>query len=735
MTAAERAQRTEAADAICAAALSAALEGAEETGVALVAVGGYGRRELAPFSDLDVVLVHADSRDVSEIAPKVWYPLWDAAPSLDHSVRAESEVTEAASADLRVALGLLDARHVAGDHSLTLRLRTNILAQWRRDARSQLPILEEMVTSRGARVGELGHASVPDLKESLGGLRDATVMNALVMTWLVDVPHADLERCRQHLLDVRDVLHAIVGRASDRIAPELWEPLAEGLGLPSAEQAQRHVRGNGRRLTHLSRLTWHRVDAVLARPSRVAKRAPKLETVAPGVAMASAEIVLDRGADTSDPLLLLRAAAEAAERNLMLAPATAARLARDCPAPPEPWSSETRNLFARLLAGGRGLLSVWETLEETQALDKILPEWETVRLLPHASVVHRFTVDRHMVETCIEAAQLIRRVARPDLLMVAAILHDIGKASLQDHSVAGEPVAAAAARRMGFAEEDVAAIAGLVRWHLLLADVATTRDLEDPSTAKYVAERVPDAGMLELLEVLTEADAKATGPKAWTAWRASLVADLVRRARRVQAGAAAVEQSRENLEIPHAAKDGRVHLSVEGSRVTVVAEDRVGLMAAVAGALAVQRLSVLAARAWTQDEYAFSEWDVDDPHLDEKILRTRLEAVVAGTLDPAARLRAKEGGLEPAVQVHHDASHAATVLEVRSDDRPGVVFLVCRALASLDLSVRSAHVSTLGPQTLDVFYVQEPGAGALTDERAADAVRAVRGALSLRPSS
>ncbi len=711
--------------------MSAALGGADETGVALVAVGGYGRKELAPFSDLDVVLVHADGRDVGELAAKVWYPLWDAAPSLDHSVRAESEVTAAAAGDLRVALGLLDARHLAGDHALTLRLRTNILAQWRRDARATLPELKELTQSRGRRVGELGHASIPDLKESVGGIRDATVMKALVATWLVDVPHADLERFRQQLLDVRDVLQATAGRATDRIAPEHWAPLAEGLGLADAEAAQRLVREIGRRITHLSRLAWHRVDAVLAKPSNVARRAPRLEPVAPGVAVSSREVVLDKGTDPSrDPLLLLRASAEAAERDLMLAPATAARLARDCPAPPEPWSADARNLFARLLAGGRGLLGVWETLEETGALQKVLPEWDLVQLLPHASVVHRFTVDRHMVETAIEAARLIRRVARPDLLMVSAILHDIGKGGVQDHSVAGEPIAHAAALRMGFSADDAATISGLVRWHLLLAEVATTRDLEDPSTVEHVAKRVPDPTTLDLLEVLTEADAKATGPTAWTAWRAALVTDLARRVRRVQAGVPQpVEPVLETLDLPPEVKAGRIHLALDGSRLTVVAEDRVGLMAAVSGALAVQRVSVLAARAWTQDEYACSVWDLDDDHLDEAILRTRLEAVVSGSLDPAARLRPKFGALEPSVQVRHDASQAATVLEVRSDDRPGVVFLVCRALASLDLSVRSAHVSTHGPQTLDVFYVQEPGAGALSDERSAAAVRTVRQAL------
>ena len=146
--------------------------------------------------------------------------------------------------------------------------------------------------------------------------------------------------------------------------------------------------------------------------------------------------------------------------------------------------------------------------------------------------MHRFTVDRHLVETCTEAARLIRRVSRLDVLMMAALLHDIGKGQRVDHCVAGEPLAGAAAARMGFDEREVdGCMRALVRWHLLLAEVATTRDLEDPATAAYVEERMPDVEMLDLLEVLTEADARATSPKAWSAWRAGLVADLVRRVR------------------------------------------------------------------------------------------------------------------------------------------------------------------------------------------------------------
>ena len=180
MTAAERAERTAEADKLCASAYEQC--GGPDTGVALVAVGGYGRAELAPHSDLDVVLVSDEGVDLGELAERVWYPLWDSGSKLDHSVRTLPEMVAAAGGDLRVALGLLDLRHLAGDPNLTLRLRTTMLAHWRRQAREQLPALRELVRGRHELVGELAHLSVPDLKEAEGGLRDATVLKALVAT-------------------------------------------------------------------------------------------------------------------------------------------------------------------------------------------------------------------------------------------------------------------------------------------------------------------------------------------------------------------------------------------------------------------------------------------------------------------------------------------------------------------------------------------------------------------------
>ena len=741
MTAAERAERTLAADALCQEAWASCA--GPDVGAALVAVGGYGRSELAPHSDLDVVLVHADDVEVGSLAGELWYPLWDSGGKIDHAVRSVSGTAEAAAADLKVAMGLLDVRHLAGDPGLTLTLRAGLLAQWRRDARERLPELHALVRRRHDLVGELAHASVPDVKEAGGGLRDATVLKALVATWLVDVPHADLERSRRALLDVRDLVQGQAGRAVDRITPEAWPPLAEALGLDDAVVAQGRVREHGRRITHLSRLTWRRAEAVIERrETHRGSRRPELRPLARGVALSRGEVVLDgRVRPADDPLLLLRAAAEAAERDAVLSPTTAARLVREGAPLPDPWPAEARRLLVRLLAAGRPLLAVWETLEETGAIERFLPEWERIRTLPHASVVHRFTVDRHVVETCIEAASLIRSVARADVLVVAALLHDIGKGQLVDHSVAGEPVARRVATRMGFDADAVELVATLVRQHLLLSETATTRDPDDPATVEHVADRIGGTEALSLLVALTEADARAASAKAWSSWRAGLVRQLASRVLAAlvarAAGARAPRAAESEVPVPAEVRRDPRQVSVQvealddGARITVVSGDRIGMLADAAAVLALRRLPVRAARAWNQDQYAVSVWEVDDVAVDAAVLRERFVAVAERRIDPVERLRPPRGAaLAPSVAVRAEASRQSTVLEVRAADQPGVLFLVCHALAELGITVRSAHVDTLGPQAVDVFYLQEVGAGSLADDRAAAAAHAVRAVLS-----
>jgi [protein-PII] uridylyltransferase len=732
-----------------------------DAGLALVAVGGYGRSELAPFSDLDVVLVHDPGIKpdvVASVADRTWYPLWDDGVDLDHAVRDTRQMRQAAADDLRAAIGMLDLRHVAGDEQLSHALRSAALSDWRRDARRRLPELAAAGRDRTERFGELAHSAMPDLKESVGGLRDGVVLRALVATWLVDVPHAEAEGCRAELLDIRDALHAVTERRTNRLAPELLPDLAEALAA-TPEGLARHVRALGRRVSHLSLLTWRRIDQVLERPRRRSAgprrrsagrpptRRPELIPLDRGVARVGGEVVLTAEASPpDDPGLSLRVAALAAERGLLVAPSTAGRLARSAGPLPEPWGADVRRLFVRLLASGPALLPVWEELDQAGVVQRWLPEWEAVRHLPSEAPIHRYTVDWHSVQACAEAASRLRRVSRPDLLVVATLLHDIGKGQPGDHSVVGAEIARKVATRMGFDAADVERIAALVACHLLLPEAATRRDLDDPATIDKVADQVGDLSMLELLAVLTESDARATAPAAWSSWRAGLVGRLVaacegRLRERPEDGRATPVELTTPVE-PSVPDDGTpiaghpVRLAVEatddGSRIRVVGDDRIGLLADVAGALAWAGLVIRGCRAYSVDGRAVSEWDLGSPPVDPATLAHRLRRVLDKDVRLDDRLPATASDPPPRVEAIDTASPTATVIEIRAQDQRGLLWRACRALARAGVDVRSAHVDTLGPQAVDVVYLVDETGRPLSPEAVAAAVSAMRSALSPR---
>ncbi|NUS10315.1 MAG: [protein-PII] uridylyltransferase, partial [Streptomyces sp.] len=243
------------------------------TGWALIAVGGYGRGELSPRSDLDLVLLHDSERSVGEFADRLWYPVWDLGLALDHSVRTPDEAGKAAADDLKVQLGLLDARHLAGDPALSSALRATVLADWRNQAPRRLPALRELCQERAERQGELSYLLEPDLKEARGGLRDATALRAVAASWLADAPREGLEEARTRLLDTRDALHLVTGRATERLALQEQDQVAAALGLLDADALLRQVYEAARRISYASDVTWREVARVLqARESRPRRR-------------------------------------------------------------------------------------------------------------------------------------------------------------------------------------------------------------------------------------------------------------------------------------------------------------------------------------------------------------------------------------------------------------------------------------------------------------------------------
>lgn len=730
--------------------------GADRTGIALVAVGGYGRRELSPGSDLDVLLLHDGRGDIAALADSVWYPVWDAGIALDHSVRTPDEARKAADDDLRVHLGLLDARHVAGDPALTAQVRTAALTSWRTQSARKLPRLLESGAERAEKHGELAFLLEPDLKEARGGLRDAAALRAVAASWVADAPHEEVDAARATLLDVRDALHLTTGRAGDRLLLQEQDPVARTLGLLDADTLLRRVSESARALSYASDVTWREVSRVLAARTGPVRRVlrgrpagPERRPLAEGVVEQGGEAVLAHAAQPArDPALLLRAAAAAAQAGLPLSRHAVDRLAVECPTLPDPWPPAARESFVALLGAGRSALPVWEALESRRLVTRLLPDWERVRCRPQRNAVHRFTVDRHLVETAVQAAAHTRRVARPDLLLVAALLHDVGKGWPGDHSVSGEVIAREAATRMGFAKDDVDVIATLVRHHLLLVDTATRRDLDDPLTVSAFAEAVGGIETLELLHALTEADAAATGPAAWSAFRDALCRDLVARARAVLAGRpAAPAQPIDSARLRLAGQaEGGFAVTLEplsyGAEVTVAAPDRVGLLALAAGVLALHRLTVRSAVADVVDGTGITVWTVETEFgalPDPAAVREDVRRALDGGLDVAGKLARREAayaprrGVTPApprVEVVPGASETATVLEVRAHDGPGLLHRIGRALAEAQISVRQARVSTHGAEAVDAFYVVDGTGAPLPPDAAKQVAKALEKALS-----
>lgn len=701
--------------------------------MALVAVGGYGRRELCPGSDLDVVLLHSSTAPkVAPVAERIWYPVWDAGVGLDHSVRTVKEALAMAGSDLKVALGLLDARLVAGDKELFADLAERARRQWLKGASRYLALLEESVAARHQQFGEVAFLLEPELKEGRGGLRDVHAVAAAALATPVVVPGGTaVGAAHDVLLSVRVELHRRAGRTLDRLVLQEQDGVAAALGFADADALMAAVASAARTVAWASDDAWRRVGSARKGPKGRISGADR--PLGPGVVLRDGEVALAAGADPGvDPSLALRAAAAAAQAGTWLSRSTLDRLAADAPAMPDPWPPAARSALVSLLGAGADAIPVLEALDQRGLLVRILPEWAAVRCKPQRNAYHRFTVDRHLCESAANAAASTRRVARPDLLLVGTFLHDIGKGHSGDHTEAGMRVVGRIGPRLGYPPEDVAVLVAMVRHHLLLADVATRRDLDDPLTVAAVTEAVGDRDLLELLAALTEADSLATGPAAWGPWKAGLVNDLVTRTASRMAGHHAPPPP--SLPTPtQRARMAERRIIVEGGdgEVTVIAPDRPGLMSRVAGALAVHGLDVRSAAAAGADGMAVEVFEVEPSFgrpPDWNRVAADIERAATGRLSLESRLAERSRSYagarrataarpaEARVLFDDEASATATVVEVRAPDGVGVLYRITRALADCDLDVRTAKVSTLGHEVVDAFYVTDAAGARLDDE-------------------
>jgi [protein-PII] uridylyltransferase len=700
-------------------------------GVSLLAVGGLGRRDCAPLSDLDLVLLHNGTAGIDRIASALWYPIWDARLGLDHSVRTLPEALSVSHDDVKVALGLLDARHVAGDQALSAELIAAAGDQWRRTAVRLMGQLKELTATRWASHGELAFLLEGDLKEAAGGLRDVTILRGIGRAGVADTMRPAVRAANLRLLDTRDALHLAVGRRVDRLVAQERGAVAELLDLDDGDALLRRVAGDARTVAHAVDDAWRAADRLRAGRRRGGPGVISRRPVARDVVEQDGELVLARTAigPVPDPSLSLRVAAAAATVRLPIARATCEWLAAFCPPLPTPWPPSAQAALVSLLGSGPGLLPTWEACDRYGLIDAWLPEWARMRSLPQHHPVHRFTLDRHLVQAAYEATAYAREVDRPDLLLIGAFLHDVGKGLPGDHSIVGAPIAADIATRIGLPPVDVATIRKLVLLHLLLPDVATRRDLSDPVTISTVAGQVGDSATLDLLHALARADSHATGPAAWSQWKGRLMAQLVRR---VHTALDTGELPEPPAPDPELLEGGLPAVHLDGDRIAVAAADRRGLLGAVAACLAMHRLDVVGANASTVDNRAIVEFFTQPRYgspYDPVALAADLRRVAAGDVSVTQRVRARAmsargGTASPRVVWQRDVATDAAVLELRAADSAGLLYRVATALDEAGAEVRSARISTLGGDVVDAFYLVGAWAEAAERDRVTAAVLA-----------
>ncbi|OBG22143.1 [protein-PII] uridylyltransferase [Mycobacterium sp. 852002-51057_SCH5723018] len=721
----------------------------DSSGFAVVGIGGLGRHELLPYSDLDLMLLHDNKSDdeLQRVADKLWYPLWDANVRLDHSVRTVAGALGVANSDLIAALGMLDSRHVAGDTRLSEELITGARRQWRSAIRSRMDELVDITNARWRRCGRISQRAEPDLKSGRGGLRDVQLLDALGVAQLIDrhgmarpeAPGGSLDDAYLTLLDVRTELHRVSGRGRDLLLAQYADEISAALHLGDRFDLSRKLSGAGRTIAYHAEAGLRTAQNALPRRGVTALvRRPKRRPLDEGVVEYAGEIVLARDvAPETDVGLVLRVAAASAGTGLPISAGTLNRLAASAPDMPTPWPSEALDDLLVVLSAGPTAVATIEALDRTGLWGRLLPEWAAIRDLPPRDIAHTWTVDRHVVETAVNAAPLATRVARPDLLALGALLHDIGKGRGVDHSVLGAKMTHEIGPRLGVAPKDVELLSKLVRHHLLLPIVATRSDLNDPKTIEGVSEALGgDPLVLEVLHALTEADSKATGPGVWSEWKALLIDDLVRRCRMVMAGEPLPQADPTAPHYLSLAADHGVHVEITPGdsartyRVVMVAPDQRGLVSKAAAVLALNSLRVHSATVNSDEGVAITEFVVS-PHFGSpaavELLRQQFVGALAGDIDVLAMVEkrsgeaagSRAGEVQAGVPVTRStapphivwldsAAEGRLILEVRATDRPGLLALLTRALERAGADIGWAKVHTFGSTAADVFCVELP---------------------------
>lgn len=781
---------------------------AANEGISLVALGGYGRKELFPYSDIDLLLLHTPEAEnrLEAVTQALFYPLWDAGLEIGHGVRTLEACMDDARQDFFFQVALLDARHLAGSatlfNSLQQTLHKDLIAGHRQE------FLQKMIQHRNERHQRYGKHSYqlePHIKESRGGFRDIQAM-----TWvshalfgfreLHDIAEAGLISSQEReafvlasdsLIKIRNRLHYLSGRKNDQLFFEHQEEMAKAfkyhdtLGALGVERFMQELYRHLQTIANTTDLFFEHVDETLGSP----RANPIEQAIEPGITVRQDRLHLtDQALIEKRPYLLMRLFSHAGKTGLDIHHRSKKIITANLHLVDDKLRHSKRmaKAFFDVLENAKDVLTVLSVMLDTGLLTAYLPEFEQIQALAQHDVYHVFTVDRHLLQTVAELKKLsfsqtqppFVDVESPHVLALAALLHDIGKGQHEDHSLLGSKLAAGIGKRLGLTEAETSCLSFIVEKHLFLTVTALRRDLEDDAFLRQCAKQIQTPERLTMLYLLSIADAKATGPTAWTAWKDALLLEIFLKISHLlerkdiilpnksQGADWMLEQVRTLLgkmpskdfeilpeeyllsfspeEVVHHLKL-RAKLKNEKQAITestdhglfwtvlVMAQDSTGLLAKICGTLALHGLNVVGAQIFTWEDgtvvdalnvqpavkqnYKEQDWHALDDDLN-RALKNRLglsHRLVDKFRTAFLGPSQKNVQTSPRVIIDNLASELYTIVEIFANDRPGLLYEIARTMADFEINIHRAKISSAGDQVVYVFYTIDGFATKIND--------------------
>ncbi|MEL6840091.1 MAG: [protein-PII] uridylyltransferase [Pseudomonadota bacterium] len=785
----------------------------ESERLTLIAVGGSGRGEMAPYSDVDLLFLtpYKITPWAESVIESMLYMLWDLKLKIGHASRTVKDCIRLARDDYTIRTSLVEYRFLAGDPALAQELGQRLWSELFQSSASDF--IDAKLAERDERHRKQGgqrYVVEPNVKEGKGGLRDLQslfwiskyvndVKDAADLVGLGVFTTEEFETfvtAEDFLWAVRCHLHLLAGRAMDQLTFDMQVEVAQAMGYRDhgGRRAVEHfMQAYFRQATRVGELTRIFLTALEANHTkqqpmlvRLFKRRKKAK--APYAIKQNRLTVVDETAFFADKLNMLRIFEEALRTGTLLHPDAMRLISANLALIDDDMrkDKEARRIFVDLLLKHGNPERALRRMNELGVLGTFIPEFAPIVAMMQFNMYHHYTVDEHTIQCISNLAQIERKKLIEELpvasgilergvnrkvLYVALLLHDIGKGRDEDHSILGAQIARKVAPRLGLNKKDCETVEWLIRYHLLLSDVAQKRDIAEPQTISGFAKAVKSVERLDLLTVLTVCDIRGVGPGTWNNWKAVLIRNLYRATKEVlQTGLE--DLNRESLEteakrglraaladwepksvkteigrhygpywqgVPLSAQivfadllrnipDDEIRIDLmldedrDATRACFAMVDHPGLFSRMTGALALVGANIVDARTYTsKDGYATAVFWVQDndgnpyekerlPRLRQMIARTlRGEVVPREALKDKDKIKKRERAFRVPTNISfdNDGSDIYTIIEVDTRDRPGLLFDLTRTFANNNVYIASAVIATYGEQVVDTFYVKD----------------------------